>query len=475
MSKRFRTCSLDQPFLVPPSLHDWLPEDHLARFVAEVVHHLDLSEIYDCYERKDGRGLAAYHPEMLTRLLLYGYAIGESSSRGIEQATYDNVAFRYLAADQHPDHDTIASFRQQHLESLSLLFVQALQLCQKAGLVKLGHVAIDGTKLQANASAHKSMSYGKLNEQEQYWRQQVDEMLRRACEVDEAEGGQQRCNELPADLTHAQTRLKRLEQAKRELEQEAQQRLEAAKQEWSSRGKRGRPRKGEEPRLHTKECHKERKRYYRALRNAACPSRAQNLTDPDSRQMHDNGRGSIVQGYNAQLAVDAETQVIVAAEVTQDVLDRSQLSAMMESTERNAGQRPEVITADAGYWDTETVQKAIRSGAQVLVPPDGSATLKTRQPRQMTNNPLAQRMRAELATEAGRALYQMRQAIVEPVIGYIKDMRGFRRFALRGLGRVRAEWRIICTTHNLLKLFRYRWRQMTARDRIVQVYFTLMV
>lgn len=464
MGKRFRTCSLDQPFMLPPSLHDWLPENHLARFVAEVVHHLDLSDIYDCYERKDGRGLAAYHPEMLTRLLLYGYAIGESSSRHIEQATYDNVAFRYLAADQHPDHDTIANFRQQHLESLSWLFVQALRLCQKAGLVKLGHVAIDGTKVQANASAHKSMSYGKLSEQEQYWKQQVDEMLRRACEMDEEEGrgGQQRGEKLPAELAQAQSRLKRLEQAKRELEGEAQQRLEEAKREWSSRDKRGRPRKGEEPQFRTEECHKARKRYYRALRNAACPSRAQNLTDPDSRQMYDNGRRGIVQGYNAQVAVDAETQVIVAAEVTQEVLDRGQLSAMMESTERNAGQSPCVITADAGYWDTETVQKAIHSGAQVLVPPDGSATLKAGQPRQMVNNPLAQRMRAELATEAGRALYRMRQAIVEPVIGYIKDMRGFRRFSLRGLSRVRAEWRIICTTHNLLKLFRHRYRQVTA-------------
>lgn len=450
--------------MLPPSLHDWLPENHLARFVAEVVHHLDLSEIYSCYERKDGRGLAAYHPEMLTRLLLYGYAIGESSSRRIEQATYDNVAFRYLAADQHPDHDTIASFRRQHLEGLSGLFVQALRLCQKAGLVKLGHVAIDGTKLQANASTNKSMSYGTLSEQEQYWKQQVDEIVRRACEVDELEGRdhQQRCDTLPVELAHAESRLKRLQQAKWALEQEAQQRLEEVKREWSSREKRGRPRKGEEPRLHTKECHKERKRYYRARRNAAYPSRAQNLTDLDSRQMHDNGRGCIVQGYNAQLAVDAETQVIVAAEVTQDVLDRGQLSAMMESTERNAGQRPEVVTADAGYWSTETVQKAIHSGAQVLVPPDGAATLKTRRPRQMANNPLAQRMRAELATDTGRARYRMRQAIVEPVIGYIKEMRGFRRFALRGLSRVCAEWRIICTTHNLLKLFRYRCRQMTA-------------
>jgi transposase len=462
MNKRFRSCSLEQPFLLPPDLHDWLSENHLARFVADVVHHLDLSEIYDDYERKDGRGLAAYHPEMLTRLLLYGYAIGESSSRRLEQATYDSVAFRYLAANQHPDHDTIASFRQQHLESLSRLFVQALRLCQKAGLVTLGHVAIDGTKLQANASSHKSMSYERLGEQERYWKEQVDKLLRHACEVDEEERRQQqRCDELPVELAQAQSRLKRLEQAKHELEQEVQQKLEEAKREWSSRGKRGRPRKGEEPALHTKDCPKARKRYYRALRNVACPSRAQNLTDPDSRQMHDNGRGCMVQGYNAQIAVDAETQVIVAAEVTQDVLDRGLLSAMMENTERNAGQQLHVITADAGYWDTDVVQKAIESGARVLVPPDGSAALKTLCPRQMTNNPLAQQMRAELTTETGRSLYRMRQAIAEPVIGYIKDLRGFRRFALRGLKQVRAEWQLICMTHNLLKLFRHRMRPAT--------------
>lgn len=442
-----------------PSLQDWLPEDHLARFVADLVHHLDLSDIYARYERKDGRGRAAYHPEMLTRLLLYAYAIGESSSRRIEQATYDNVAFRYLAANQHPDHDTIAAFRQEHLENLAGLFLQALRLCQKAGLVKLGHVAIDGTKLQASASIHKSMSYAQVKEQEQHWKQQVEEMLRCASETDEAE---QRGKDavLPAELAHAQTRLKRLEQAKRELEQEAQQRLEKAKKEWSPAGKRGRPRKGEEPRLSTKECHRERKRYYRARQNAACPSRMQNLTDPDSRQMHDNGRDCIVQGYNAQLAVDAETQVIIAVEVTRDVLDRTQLTPMIENIVYNAGQRPDVITADAGYWETRAVENAIKGGGQVLVPPDGHAALKTGRPRQMIDNPLAQRMRAELATDGGRRLYRMRQAIVEPVIAHIKEVRGFRRFALRRLNRVRAEWQIICTTHNLLKLFRYFRPQM---------------
>jgi len=164
VSKRFRVCSHDQPFLLPPSLQDWLPENHLARFVAEVINELDLSSIYASYERNDGRGLAAYHPALMVRLLLYGYCIGVTSSRKIEQATYDNVAFRYLSADQHPDHDTLASFRQEHLQALSELFVQALRLCQKAGLVKLGNVAIDGTKMKANANAWRSMNYQKLSE-----------------------------------------------------------------------------------------------------------------------------------------------------------------------------------------------------------------------------------------------------------------------------------------------------------------------
>ena len=168
MSKRFRVCSLDQEFLLPPSLQDWLPEDHLARFIADVVNELDLSAIYAEYERKDGRGLSAYHPLLMTRLLLYGYCIGITSSRKIEKATYDNLAFRYLSADQHPDHDTLAAFRQEHLEALAGLFVQALRLCQKAGLVKLGNVAIDGTKMKANASTHRSVDYQKISEREQH-------------------------------------------------------------------------------------------------------------------------------------------------------------------------------------------------------------------------------------------------------------------------------------------------------------------
>jgi len=465
MSKRFRTCSLEQPFLLPPSLQEWLPEHHLARFVADVVAQLDLSGIYAHYQRQDGRGLAAYHPEMLTWLLLYAYAVGEPSSRRIEQATYDDVAFRYLAADQHPDHDTIASFRQQHLESLGRLFVQTLRLCQKAGLVKLGHVVIDGTKLEANASRRRSMSHAQLGEQERYGKEKVDEMLRRAAEVDETEdrrwGQGQPANPLPAERARAQSRLERLQQAKRELEQEARQKLEQAERD-PARRKPEPPRQSEEARLRATQAEKQKKRRYRARRQAEGPQRAQNLTDPDSRRMRDNGRGSIVQGYNAQLAVDAQVQVIVAAQVTQEGVDCGQLVPMMEHTAHNAGQPAEAVTADAGYWDTEAVQQAIRTGVHVLVSPDGAGARQAGRWRHMANNPLAQRRRAELATETGSALYRLRQAIVEPVIGQIKNVRGFRRFALRRLSGVRAEWRIICLTHNLLKLFRHAWRPAAA-------------
>jgi transposase len=226
MGKCFRSDDLDQILLLPPSLHDWLPEKHLARFVADIVHELDLSAFYRSYEEKDGRGQAAYHPVMMVRLLLYGYCIGISSSRQIERKTYEDVAFRYLAADEHPDHSTLSEFRKRHLSSLAELFLQALRLCQKAGLVKLGHVAIDGTKVQANASKHKAMSYGRMSEAEQKLQAEVEELLRRAEEADAAEdakfGAGQRGDELPEELARRESRLKKIRAAKAALETEAQ-------------------------------------------------------------------------------------------------------------------------------------------------------------------------------------------------------------------------------------------------------------
>jgi len=222
VNKRFRDCTLEQPFLLPPSLQDWLPENHLARFVADVSNELDLSAIYAEYERSDGRGLSAYHPLLLTRLLVYGYSIGVTSSRAMEKATYDNVAFRYLAADQHPDHDTIASFRRQHVQALGSLFVQALQLCAKAGLVKLGKVAVDGTKILANASPHRSATHAQLSEREQYWKAAIAHLLIEAEKTDQREDQQfgpgNIGDSLPEELAHAHSRLERIQQAKAELE-----------------------------------------------------------------------------------------------------------------------------------------------------------------------------------------------------------------------------------------------------------------
>jgi transposase len=222
VNKRFRVCDLNQPFLLPPSLQDWLPEGHLARFIADVASELDLAAIYAEFERNDGRGLSAYHPLLLTRLLLYGYSVGITSSRALEKATYDNVAIRYLAADQHPDHDTIANFRRQHLEALANLFVQALRLCHKAGLVKLGNVALDGTKMLANASTHRSVTHRQLGGREQYWKAVIARLLVEAEKTDKQEdekfGRGQSGDPLPEELAHAQSRLQRIQQAKAELE-----------------------------------------------------------------------------------------------------------------------------------------------------------------------------------------------------------------------------------------------------------------
>lgn len=456
MSKRFRECSLEQPFLLPPSLQDWLPEDHLARFIAEVAETLDLREIYAEYERKDGRGLAAYHPLMLTRVLLYGYATGRTSSRRIERATHEDVAFRYLAADQHPDHDTIAQFRQQHLEALGRLFSQALRLCQKAGLVKLGTVAIDGTKLQANASPAHSMRYKDLSEQEQRLQQVVEELLREAERVDAEEdarwGKGRRGDELPPELATVEGRLEKIRQAKRELEQEAQRQLEEASQQHQP-GKPGRPRKDED-RGSAQLRERNKSRYYRARRETKLPTRHYNFTDPDSRMVYDNGIKTVVQGYNAQLAVDGHAQVVLVAEITQDVNDRKQILPIAAAARAALGEAPEVLLADAGYWDTASLQDPALHDLTVLISPDGRGA--TGASRFSADHPLAAKMRDIIRSADGWALYQKRKTIVEPVIGYIKQQRGFRRFALRGLRKVQVEWKLICLTHNLLKLYRYK-------------------
>ncbi|HEY1897856.1 MAG TPA: IS1182 family transposase [Terracidiphilus sp.] len=469
MNFRFRECTLDQPMLLSPSMQEWLPENHLARFIGDVTEQLDLSKILREYERRDGRGQAGYHPLMLTRLLLYGYAVGDASSRVIERKTYEDVAFRYLAADQHPDHDTIAAFRQRHLQTLAGLFIQALQLCRKAGLVKLGHVAIDGSKLQANASKHKAMSYGRMLETEQKLQAEVEELLRRAQETDAQEDQQygkgKRGDELPEELARRESRLQKIRQAKAELEAEAREEAEqnkaAAETKIAERRAQaestGRKPGGRDPQAPDPE-------------KAVPEEKAQkNFTDAESRIMPDGGRkGSFVQGYNTQIAVDSAAQIIVAAAVTQETNDKRQLVPMLKQIAQNLGTKPAAVSADAGYFSQEQVTDEqtkdiglyVATGKQKHGEPASGESIAA-VPAADENSALEQ-MKQKLKTEAGHAMYKMRKAIVEPVFGQIKEWRRFRRFGLRGLDKVSAEWNLICLTHNLRKLFRSGWNPRMA-------------
>jgi transposase len=445
--KRFRPCSLDQPFLVPPSLQDWLPEGHLARFIAQLVTTLNLSEIIAEYGRRDARGQSAYHPEMMVRLLLYGYAVGVRSSRAIEKATYEDLAFRYLAADQHPDHSSIAEFRSVHLDKLSRLFVEALELCQRAGLVKLGQVAIDGTKVAANASRHQSRNYKRLQEKEAALAAEVKRLLAEAEQVDREEdqayGKGQRGDELPADLATAQQQLDKIRAAKQELEQEAKHRAEQAAREQAEQN--GKAKDGAQ-----------RMRWSRAKAGVPAEGRKGNLTDPESALMIDGASKAFVQGYNAQVVVAGVPQIIVAQTVVSEPTDKQQLQPMMELVEQTTGQVPELTTADAGYWNESSIVEQQSKGRDLLIPPDrGPDRITGKLPAHAPQGPAAQQMRARLQAAASQDLYRKRCGMVEPVFGMIKDILGYRRFLMRGLRKVKGEWAMICTAFNLIKLFRY--------------------
>ena len=342
MGQNFLPDTINQTLLFPPSLHDWLAEGHLARFLVDVVSALDLSAIYRSYAEKDGRGQAAYAPEMMVRLLLYGYANGVYSSRKIEKRTHEDVAFRYLSGDQHPDHATLAEFRKRHLEALAGLFTQALLLCAEAGLVKLGHVSIDGTKIKANASKHKAMSYKRMNETEARLKQEIDALLAAAektdAEEDALRGKGKRGDELPEELARRESRLKKIREAKQALEQAAKEQAELKREEAEQKlaerseeeQRTGKKKRGRKPELPDPE-------------QARPDGTAQrNFTDAESRIMPDGGnKGSFVQGYNAQIAVDSASQVIVAAEVTQETNDKKQLLPMIAQIEINLKRKPD--------------------------------------------------------------------------------------------------------------------------------------
>ena len=472
MGKSFRSDDLNQSLLLPPSLHDWLPENHLARFLVDVVETLDLSAIHASYAAGDGRGQSAYAPAMMVRVLLYGYATGTFSSRKIQAKTFEDVAFRFLSADEHPDHSTLAEFRKRHLQALAGLFTQALQLCQKAGLVKLGHVAIDGTKLQGNSSKHKAMSYGRMSMAEQKLKDEIDALLKRAEAEDAAEdekfGRGRSGDNLPAELARRESRLAKLQAAKAELEEEARQQAEEKKAAVEAR---------------IAERHEQEERTGKKIRGAepkaldpdtATPkaNAQRNFTDVESRIMPSGSqKGAFLQGYNAQIAVDGAAQIIVAVDVIQQTTDNHQLVPMLEQTERNVGAWPQAVSADTGYWNPKQVEKIQGLGIDLHVATGKQKHGETSPPdeghssEEGEESSLRERMKQKLASDAGRDVYRMRKAIAEPVFGQIKEWRGFRRFSLRGLDNVRDEWKLVCLTHNLLKLFRSGYALEACRGR----------
>jgi transposase len=440
MAQSFLSCDREQDFLMPPSVREWLPVGHLAWWLVEVVGRLELGAFYGEY-REDGSGRPAHDPAMMVALLLYGYCVGERSSRRIERRCWEDVAFRVVAANRAPDHTTINRFRKRHAERLADLFVQVLAMCQKAGMVCVGTVALDGTKIAASAGLSANRTYEKI-------RQEVDRILAEADAVDAAEDqrfGDARGDELPEELVDPVTRRERLERAKRELEAEQAARVaeheavlarRAEHRARTGRNPPGRP-PGEGP-------------------GPQPPADAKrNITDPDSRIMHT--RGAPVQAFNAQ-AVVGERRVIIAADVATSPNDSNQLLSMLAATRANLEQvgheqKIKCALADGGYWNHDAIATARQDTVVVIPTSDPHNNKRTRAPRQ---GPEADRINKILATPAGKRLYRRRAELVEPVFAHTKHTRGITRFSRRGHNAVRAEWRLIAATHNLLKLFRYQ-------------------
>ena len=446
ISRTFRRYEPDQMLLMPPSLKEWLPEGHLAYFVMDVVAGLDLSKVIESYGGP-ARGTVPYEPRMMVSLLVYGYSVGVVSSRRIARGLDEDVAFRVIGAGERPDFRTISDFRKEHLEELKGLFVQVLKLCMKAGLVKLGKVALDGTKVKANASKHKAMSYERMTKEEARLKTEVDNLLKQAAEIDEREdaeyGREKRGDELPEELAYRESRLKKIQEAKEALEQEAREAAEERKAEIAERekqeNKRGRKPSAPDP--------------------APDPKAQKNFTDPESRIMPASGeKRSFVQGYNCQAAVDGEHQVIVAEDVTQETNDKQQAVPLLEQVKGNTGKNPKQALMDAGYYSQDNIEEGSALAGELFIPPDrmkhGEEISEAPRGRIPESISVADRMRRKLRTKRGRAVYGKRKEIVEPVFGQIKQVRGFRQFLLRGLRKVKGEWSLICTTHNILKLWR---------------------
>ena len=441
MSKDFRPWKIDEAQLLPPSVQDYVAKDHLSRLIVSLIREsLDLSAIVGSY--RSGLGQLPFDPRMMTSLLLHGYASGLYSSRRIAKAAVERADFMMIVAGDAPDFRTISEFRRRHLKALAGLFVQVLQLAEKAGLVKLGHVALDGSKIKANASKHKAMSYQRMKQREADLKAEVDRWLKAAEATDAEEDklyGDRRGDEMPDWVADKQKRLAKIAQAKAELEAEARA---AAEQETRRRNEteekriaEGRKKNGRRP----------------APPKAEPDGKAQrNFTDPDSRIL--KTKDGYIQGYNAQAAVDAAAQIIVAHGLTPSMSDQDQLVPLIDGIKDNLGRKPKEVSADAGYCSEGNLAALAERKIGGYI-----ATRHAKHPAEVKRNItglLTKAMRDRLKRAGRRSRYRLRKQIVEPVFGQIKQARGFRQFLLRGIEKVRAEWALICTAHNLTKIAR---------------------
>jgi len=443
MSKEFRAWKIDEAQLLPPSVQDYVPKDHLSRLIVALVREsLDLSAITSSYA--SGLGQPPFDPRLMTALLLHGYASGLYASRRIARAAVERADFMMIVAGDPPDFRTISEFRRRHLKALAALFVQVLRLAETAGLVKLGHVALDGTKIKANASKHKAMSYAHMKKREAELRAEVDGWLAAAEAADREEDGlygERRGDELPDWVADKQKRLERIAAAKAALEAQARSAAEAESQARAEaeeqRKAQGRKTSGKPP----------------SAPKAEPEGKAQrNFTDPESRIL--KTKDGYIQGYNAQAAVDGTAQIIVAQTLTNTSSDQAQLAPLLDGIKAHLGRNPDEVSADAGYCSAANLRTIGRRRIEGYVATGrqkhGTKSATTKKASRPGS--LIARMTTKLKRAGYRSRYRLRKQIVEPVFGQIKQARGFRQFLLRGIDKVKAEWALICTVHNLVKL-----------------------
>ena len=451
MADDFRPLDRDTPMFLPPSIQEWLPEQHLARFIVDIVDQLDLSEITSQYASSGGK--RAYHPALLVALLFYGYATGVFSSRKLEQATYDSVAVRYITGDEHPDHDTIANFRKRFLAELEGLFKQILELAAELGALRLGTVSLDGSKMQGNASKHKAMSWGHANKLERQLQGEVEKLLKRAEEADQNAEQEQQELDIPEELKRREERLAGIREAQEKITERAQERHERERAEYEEKLKRRQEREaktgkkmGGRPPKEPEAGPKEKDQV--------------NFTDEESRIMP-GANGEFVQGYNVQAVVDHDSHLVVGNHVSQATNDKQEVEPALTELGKveEALGKPEALVADAGYHSKENVEKCVEEGIDPYLA--GS--------RERHNQALEERMKAppecpcdadavtamqhRMQTPEGKAIYGKRKATVETVFGVIKEVLGFRRFQLRGLRGAEGEWSLMCTAWNLKRLY----------------------